>query len=110
MAFDNDNLIKRVGEIGIFRNQEFDYDTADTVATMNTADYFLTANTTYKRGIKKGDRIYVTVWSSAVPSDPNSGTISAKATLYVQGITGSGASTTALDVADGDSLTTTDTD
>lgn len=112
MAFSSfvNNLIRRPGEFGIFRNSEWDYDTTDTVATMNTANYFLTANTTYKRGLKLGDKIFVTVWDTSVPTSPNTGTIAAKATLYVNGVTVSSGVFTALDVADGDSLTATDTD
>lgn len=110
MSFNNANFILRDETRGIFQNRVWDYDTADTQADMNTANYFLAANATYNRGVKLGDTIEATVWTTSVPTAPNTGAIAAKVLFYVQGITISNGVTTAIDVADGDARTATDSD
>ncbi len=105
MAFNNANLVKRVGECGIYRNNVWDYDTIDTQADMNTANYFAAANSSFKRKVQVGDEIHARVWDTALPTSPNAGTLAAKVVFVVVS-----ASATAIDVADGNAATLTDSD
>lgn len=98
-------------EFGVFRNHQWHYETTDTQATMNTANYF---DGLAARGAQIGDEIYATVWTSAVPTGghpvPGTSAISARIRFMINAIAAGDPATAHIDVADGDAYTMTDTD
>lgn len=94
MAYADANL-HRVAELGNGKSM-WAYHTTDTHATVDTADYFLSAI----GKLKVGDLILVSVYTSAI-----TGAISTMGFHIVNANTG-----TAIDVADVLAITTTDTD
>ena len=109
MAYDNNRLVLDY-QFGIFKNGRYSYDTIDDVATMNTAAYFSAANATHKRRIQIGDEILATVWTTAVPTGPHpveTDVIAARALMVVVQVDDD---TGAIDVANGDARTLTDSD
>lgn len=110
MAFNIAN-IQMGPEVGIFRNHIWYYETTDAIATINTAGYF---NGLAARGAQIGDEIIVTQWTSAVPTGghpvPGTSAITAKVRTYINAIAAGDPATAAIDIADGDAYTATDTD
>jgi hypothetical protein len=98
MAYDAANL-RLIQHLG--RHNFWHYVTADAAATVDTADYFLTATATPDNRLKLGDVILrLTVDSVSVPTS-----VSTVGFHVVNGL-----SATAVDVADTLALTATDTD
>lgn len=110
MALELANL-KMGEEFGIFRNHRWYYETLDNQAAQNSAGYFTGAAA---RGMQIGDEIIATVWTTAVPTGghpvPGSSAITARIRHIVVSIAAGDAETAAVDVADGDAYTMTDTD
>lgn len=110
MALNLDNL-KMGEEFGIFRNHRWAYETLDAIATVNTSGYFTGAAA---RGLQIGDEIVVTQWNTAIPTGGHpvngSSAITARNRCIVISIAAGDLESAAVDIADGDAYTMTDTD
>jgi hypothetical protein len=110
MAFVPANL-KMGEEFGIFRNHVWAYETTDSQATMNSANYFDGAAA---KGMQIGDEVYATIWTSAVPTGghpvPGTSAITGRIRFIVNAIAAGDPATAHIDVADGDAYTMTDSD
>ena len=98
MAFDIKGLSKVADFGGKTGCALWKYDTLDTAADVDTADYFLTAI----GQLRIGDLIIRTTWSTAIGAG---GTVSTMGFHFVNANTG-----TSIDVADALAITVTDTD
>lgn len=101
MAFNPKMLVCVNTFSGGIGRQNFTYDTNDTIATVDTADYFIDA---YQYGLVKGSVIDVVQWSTDPAAFDNDDmvspvatapTITAAGTLRVLGITTTGGADTA---------------
>lgn len=87
MAYNGDYLVARTDRTGPLGNRVWDYDTTDTHTDIGVSGYITDAafsnGTTAKegkKGLRKGDRIYVRRWS-ALPTDALADMVSPAATL-----------------------------
>lgn len=94
MAFSSNTLAKLTANSNPDIMNVFAYQSADTAATVNTANYFLTAYANY--GLKAGDLILAYLDTGGTPQS------------YI--FTVNSASSAAVDVTDGLAVGTTDTD
>ena len=99
MAYNQNRLGAPPVYKGVFLNGEWHYDTLDAFATIEGAGYFADAQAL---GMKPGDKIEVTVWTTAIPNPitgadgvatplTGSGSIAAVGSYRVRGLTTAGA-------------------
>lgn len=99
MAFNANYLHAKPYEYGVFCNRDWQYDTLDALATIEGAGYFANAQDI---GMKPGDMVQVTIWTTALPNPvtpadgtatplTGSGSIAVVAFYRIRGLTAAGA-------------------